>query len=101
MRALIVGGDHVEVIKKAMVARGVRQIEHWDGRKANHGRRAIPKGTTIVVIFWDNVSHELARNVRRLAWRLGLPVVYCRRAVGPIRQTLRTLYENDGRREAC
>nr|MBI3612059.1 DUF2325 domain-containing protein [Nitrospirota bacterium] len=94
MRALVVGGDHVEVIKKAMAARGVRRIEHWDGRKAGHSRRTIPKDTAVVVIFWDNVSHELARNVRRLAWHLGLPVVYCRRALGPIRQTLETLNEN-------
>lgn len=94
MRALVVGGDHVEVIKKALTAGGMRRIDHWNGRKVGHSRRAIPRDTTVVVIFWNNVSHELARNVRRLAWRLGLPVVYCRRALGPVRQTLEALQED-------
>ena len=33
MRALIIGGDHVDAAKRALYASGYTEVVHWTGRK--------------------------------------------------------------------
>ena len=45
MAALIVGGDIITTIKDELFARGIVDIEHWNGRKHGEKYRVIPKNT--------------------------------------------------------
>ena len=46
MRALIIGGDHVDAAKRALYASGYTEVVHWTGRKNNDLKRPLPTGVT-------------------------------------------------------
>lgn len=96
MTALIVGGDYVKPIKKVIAGKGVRRIEHWDGRKPSDLRKTFPKDTRLVVLLCDYLNHGLAKKVRDDAERLGLPVIYCRRSLGQFCRKLDEIIDNGG-----
>ena len=87
--ALIVGADYIEPLKKTMEEMGNFQVEHWTGRKSGDLRRSIPKNVDLCIVLCDYVSHGLVRKVREDAKALGLPVLYCRRSLGEVREKLR------------
>ncbi len=94
MTALIVGGDYIKQLERIIADRGVRRIEHWTGRKTGDLRRTLPKGTGLVVLLCDYLSHSLAKKVKGDAERLGLPVLYCRRSLGQFSEKLDELLES-------
>lgn len=94
MTALIVGGDYIKQLERIIADRGVRRIEHWTGRKTGDLRRTVPKGTGLVVLLCDYLSHSLARKIKTDAERLGLPVLYCRRSLGQFSAKLDELLES-------
>jgi hypothetical protein len=87
--ALIVGADYIEPLKKTMEEMGNFRVEHWTGRKSGDLRRSIPKNVDLCIVLCDYVSHGLVRKVREEAKALGLPVLYCRRSLGEVREKLR------------
>lgn len=87
--ALIVGADYIEPLKKTMEEMGNFRVEHWTGRKSGDLRRSIPKNVDLCIVLCDYVSHGLVRKVREDAKSLGLPVLYCRRSLGEVREKLR------------
>ncbi|MDQ7990284.1 MAG: hypothetical protein REI09_11680 [Candidatus Dactylopiibacterium sp.] len=95
MKALIVGADRVEPIKRALRddprLAGLRETEHWSGRKVGDERRRIPGDTALVVVVCDRISHPLLRHVRDEARRLGLPMLYARHSLVEIREKLADL----------
>ncbi len=88
MTALIVGGDHIESLRKAMSARGLERIEHWNGRKPGDLRKTLPKETELIVILCDNLSHCMLRKVSANAAGSGIPIIHCRRSLGQLCQKL-------------
>jgi len=94
MTALIVGGDYIKQLEKIITDRGVRRIEHWTGRKTGDLRRTVPKGTGLVVLLCDYLSHSLARKIKTDAERLGVPVLYCRRSLGQFSEKFDELLES-------
>ena len=92
MTTLIVGGDYIESIRKAFFARGVERIEHWDGRRPGDLRKTLPKGTELIVILYDYLSHRMLRKINADAANSGIPVIHCRRSLG---QLCRKLDEMD------
>jgi hypothetical protein len=48
MSALIVGGDKIATIKDELFARGIVDVEHWNGRKNGEKYRVIPKSTELI-----------------------------------------------------
>ena len=84
MTALIVGGDHVESIRKAMSARGMARIEHWNGRKSRDLRRTLPKETKLIVLLYDYLSHPMVRKVNSDAADKGITIIHCRRSLGQL-----------------
>ena len=84
MTALIVGGDYIESIRKAISSRGVEQIEHWNGRKPGDLRKSLPKGTELIVILYDYLSHRMLKKVNADAAGSGIPVIHCRRSLGQL-----------------
>jgi hypothetical protein len=87
--ALIVGADYIEPLKKTMEEMGNFRVEHWTGRKSGDLRRSIPKNVDLCIVLCDYVSHGLVRKVREDAKTLGLPVLYCRRSLGEVREKIR------------
>ena len=86
MKALIVGGDHVNTYKNFLLLQGYGAVLHWPGRKNNEYHRPIPADTSLMVILVDQVSHQLASKMRRAAVDLDLPVVFSRRSIGQLDQ---------------
>jgi len=84
MTALIVGGDYVESLKKAMSDRGMERIEHWNGRKPGDLHKTLPKGTELIVILYDFLSHCMLKKVNANAADSGIPVIHCRRSLGQL-----------------
>jgi len=95
MQALIVGADRVETIR-AEIDRvadrlGIREVDHWPGRKAGDGRRQLSRRTRLVVFVCDRSNHMLMRHVRRQAEDLGVPMVFCRHSATELRERLEGL----------
>ena len=84
MTALIVGGDYIESIRKAMSFRGVERIEHWNGRKPGDLRKTLPKETELIVILYDYLSHRMLKKINADAADSGIPVIHCRRSLGQL-----------------
>lgn len=101
MTALIVGGDYIKPLEKIIAERGLSKVEHWTGRKPGDLKRRVPKGTRVVVLLYDYLSHSLARKVRQEADRLGLPVLYCRRSMGEFCAKLDEMLEAGGGVTVC
>lgn len=76
MAALIVGGDKIATIKDELFARGIVDIEHWNGRKHGEKCRVIPKNTELIVVVTNFINHSLASKIKKEAKRLNLPVMY-------------------------
>ena len=95
MQALIVGADKIEGIK-AEIFRvadqlGIRDIDHWTGRKVSDCRRSLSKQTGLVIFMCDRANHMLMRNVRKQAEELGIPMVFCRHSATEVRERLEGL----------
>ena len=92
MQALIVGADRIDTIRseifRVAVHFGIKDVDHWPGRKASESRRAIPRRTGLVVFVCDRANHMLMRNVRRQAEDLGIPMVFCRHSATELRERL-------------
>jgi hypothetical protein len=86
--ALIVGGDHVAGLKQLLASSGIEQVAHWSGRKSGDINQVIPRGTTLVVILIDWISHTLADKVKRSAHKLGLQIIYAKGNGGNLRRPL-------------
>jgi hypothetical protein len=85
MTALIVGGDYVKPIKKIIAGKGVRRIEHWDGRKPSDLRKTFPKDTRLVILLCDYLNHGLAKVREVPASRSGYLLPSFARAVAEAR----------------
>ena len=99
MTALIIGGDYIEMLKRELLAHGLRRVEHWDGRQPRVTRRAIPVSARLVVILHDYVSHGVSNALKQQAYRKDIPLVFCRSSTHDLREKLRRLElaENSGR----
>ncbi|MCE1240495.1 MAG: DUF2325 domain-containing protein [Azonexaceae bacterium] len=91
MSALIVGGDRVGAYRDYLSGRGFSPVRHWSGRKPGECHRAIPLDTKLVVVMVDQVNHGLARKIRRQAEGRALPVVFSRRSLGQLSESLAAL----------
>jgi hypothetical protein len=79
MRALIVGGDTIEPVRRQLIAQGYNELDHWKGRKPGECRRPFPRHIDLVVIILGYVNHTLCQRVRHEAERQDLPIRFCGR----------------------
>lgn len=95
MTTLVIGGDHIDAIRRELAEHGLRDIEHWGGRKpADARRRAIPSRTRLVIFLTDQLSHAMLLSARGEASRLGLPMVYSKRSPLQLRRKLAAMRES-------
>lgn len=81
-KALIVGGDTVEQVRRRLAAQGYQAVDHWEGRKSGDCRRAFPQHVDLVVVMLAYVSHNLVRRVRQQAARNDWQIEYHGRRQG-------------------
>ncbi len=88
MSALIVGGDHVESLKRQVIEQGHHNVEHWSGRKKGFLNRSVSSNTRLIIMVCDYVNHSLANSLKNQAQRKGIPLIYCRHSSHELKQKL-------------
>ena len=88
MRTMIVGGDNIKMINFHLCEKGFYIVKHISGRKNNHKCVEIPINTDIVIIFIDYVNHKLSEHIRKEAKKLGIKIVYSKRAWSNVERVL-------------
>lgn len=76
MKALIVGGDSVDVVRRQLQTRGYEQIAHWKGRKTGDCRRSFPLHLDLVVVMLGYINHNLCKRVRQEANKQDWPIIF-------------------------
>ena len=98
--ALIVGGDHIDGIKRILTHHGIDQINHWSGRKVGDSHKIIPKDTQVIVLITDWISHAFTMKVKKNATKQGIRVIYMPNGSATLANKLQAL--NDvARRYKC
>ncbi len=92
MTTLVIGGDHIDKIRRELDEYGLTKVEHWPGRKPADARREIPARTRLVVMVTDQLSHAMLYNATIKATRIGLPIIYSRRSAYELREKLEERY---------
>src|SRR3982750_4092428 len=95
MTALIVGGDYIKTLRRELLARGLRRVEHWDGRQSRSPKRIIPGDARLVVILYDYVSHSVSNALKQQAHKQGVPLVFCRNSMPELRKKLESVELSD------
>lgn len=99
MTTLVVGGDHIDAIRRELNAFGLGDVEHWVGRKPADSRRNIPDRIKLVVAVTDQLSHAMLYTATVGATRNGLPIIYTHRSGHELREKLTERYgEAPGRK---
>ena len=91
MTALIVGGDYIQTLKRELLAQGLTNVEHWDGRQSRFTKRTIPRSARLVVILYDYVSHSVSNALKQQANKSGVPLVFCRNSTHVLRRKLESM----------
>lgn len=92
MTTLVIGGDHIDKIRRELAEYGLEDVEHWVGRKPADARREIPSRVRLVVMVTDQLSHNMLYSATLKATRLGLPIMYSRRSAYELREKLAERY---------
>lgn len=92
MTILVIGGDHIDKIRRELAEHGLHDVEHWPGRKPADARKAIPDRIRLVVAVTDQLSHAMLYNTTLKAARLDLPIIYSRRSGHELREELAERY---------
>jgi hypothetical protein len=83
MAILIVGGNRIDGLEKALAARGLGPLLHWTGLKRGELHKSMPPKVELVIVIWHQISHALLRNVRDEANRRAIPMLYSRNTGAP------------------
>jgi hypothetical protein len=86
--ALSVGGDYIQTLKRELLAHGLADVKHWDGRQSRLAKRTIPNSASLVVILYDFVSHSVANALKQQANKNGVALVFCRSSRHELRRKL-------------
>lgn len=81
MVVLIVGADRLGNIQEQLCREGAWEVIHWTGRCKTCATKCIPKRVQKIIIFCDFVNHSLMGNIKRQAKKVGIPVIYSKRAL--------------------
>lgn len=92
MTTLVIGGDHIDAIRRELSARGLNDVEHWVGRKPADARKTIPDRIKLVIAVTDQLSHSMLYSATVGAQRNGLAIIYTRRSAHELREKLAERY---------
>lgn len=77
---LVIGGDRVAAIANMLQDKGYSRVYHVSGRKKSDVKAMIPTDTELILVFINFVSHNLCKNMKKLAKQKQVPIVFCRRS---------------------
>ncbi len=84
IKALIVGCNPSNTLGNALSRLNIRPVGRVCGENVRLLPGAINPGIHMVIIFDDFTSRELARDARRQAERLSIPILRCRASVSAL-----------------
>lgn len=90
MNAVLVGADRLGNIPESLARFGICMQLHVSGRSSAHQRSAptLPRGTQLLILFTDFLSHNVMKSYRNQAQIQGIPVIACRRSASCLIQTV-------------
>ena len=84
-------GNYLKSIISHLDSQGYVVNKHVEGRHKNAQHRStaiIPKGTELVIMFTEYLTHNIKNNFATEAKKLGIRVLYCRTSVSDLRGKL-------------
>jgi len=105
MSVLVLGGDKIDSIRRALVTLGADNIIHWPARNLKNGRKKgkpIPSGVNMVVMLTNFLNHNAMKHYRNEAKAKELPIVYSTRNVECIKsEFIKAVSKLDKNSEIC
>lgn len=86
---LIIGADHLGVIRDKLSTVGFDEILHFDGRNARMVKKEIPERIGCILVLTDYVNHNLTGVIKKRAKTKEIPVFYAKRSWSSIYQALK------------
>ena len=86
---LIIGADHLGVIRDKLSSVGFDEILHINGRKVKMVKRAIPENISCILVLTDYVNHNLSTVIKQRAKNQSIPIFYAKRSWCSIHKALK------------
>lgn len=83
MTCLIVGADNLGAKKRELNEMGFREVVHWSGRKLRLPSQ-LPCKVKLVVVITGFINHRHMREVRKMAHKSGIRVIYLKRGLSEL-----------------
>lgn len=77
---LIVGADHLGVIRDKLTSVGFDVVLHINGRKVQMVKKDIPEKISCILILTDYVNHNLSTVIKKRAKNQSIPIYYAKRS---------------------
>lgn len=88
MSYVVIGADRLGNIEELLTKKLGDDVIHISGRKKKAVAFKLPHMTYGVVVFTDFVNHNLARHIKKEAKRLQVPIIFSKRSVHHLKDTL-------------
>jgi hypothetical protein len=77
---LIIGADHLGVIRDKLTSIGFDVVLHISGRKVQMVKKEIPEKINCILILTDYVNHNLSTVIKKRAKNQSIPIYYAKRS---------------------
>lgn len=94
MTCLIVGADKLGTKTKHLKEMGFREVVHWSGRTLRLPPQ-LPNKINLVVVFTGFINHGHMREVRKMARKAGVKVIYLKRGLAELSNATMASGEKD------
>ncbi|NWQ43683.1 DUF2325 domain-containing protein [Bacillus sp. EB106-08-02-XG196] len=77
---LIIGADHLGVIRDKLTSVGFDVVLHINGRKVQMVKKEIPEKINCILVLTDYVNHNLSTVIKKRAKNQCIPIYYAKRS---------------------
>lgn len=77
---LIIGADHLGVIRDKLTSVGFDVVLHTNGRKVQMVKKEIPEKINCILVLTDYVNHNLSTVIKKRAKNQCIPIYYAKRS---------------------
>ena len=88
MSYVVVGADKLGNIEELLAQKLGEDMIHISGRKKREATFKLPHTTEGIVVFTDFVNHNLARHIKKEAKRMQVPIIFSKRSIHHLEDTL-------------
>lgn len=86
---LIVGADHLGVIRDKLTSVGFDDVLHINGRNGQMFKKDIPTKISCILVLTDYVNHNLSTVIKKRAKSQSIPIFYAKRSWSSIYNALK------------